>query len=218
MQGITERLIEIGSECCHYVIQLHSPSHPSSCHPSGPYLEGLLEFSLQGVAEHHSRQQPDTHHPRQAIPGQQEGLPGGEPGRVQGVLTHPPSKQVDPDCYQAHQHQNVGHHVDLCVVHHLEGQRSNLVSVGTSALRSSSVLRYTPREKVKAPASTASQDSSHRPWARRTRLCRGNCSFSSAMAGAHNNQHRTQREGEREERERERAREEDGGRRCWDNQ
>lgn len=101
---------------------------PSQCNPSPdgvPYLQGLLQATLQRVTEHHNGEEQTTEQRRPGIPSQQGNLPAREATCIQRVLAHTTSKPICADGSQTHHHQDVGHHMDLCVVHHLQKRTSD---------------------------------------------------------------------------------------------
>ena len=100
---------------------------PSICYPaSWPHLQRLLQASLQGVAEHHNSNEQAADQRGHDEPSQQENFPAGEAAGIQGVLTHATGHPVGADGGQAHHHQDVGHYVDLRVLHHLKERESTV--------------------------------------------------------------------------------------------
>lgn len=114
----------------HIALLTHTLPIQNTCHPNHypdqwPHLQGLLQTSLQSIAEHHNSDEQAAEQCNYNEPGQQEDLPTGEAACIQGVLTHTTGNPVGADGGQAHHHQDVGNHVDLCVVHHLKKESYN---------------------------------------------------------------------------------------------
>lgn len=82
-------------------------------------------MSLESIAEHDNSDEQTTEQCSYNKPGQQENLPTGKAACVQGVLTHTTGKPVGADGGQTHYHQDVGNHMDLCVVHHLKKENDS---------------------------------------------------------------------------------------------
>lgn len=79
---------------------------------------------MQSIAEHHNSDEQIADQYGYSKPSQQENFPTGEAACIQGVLTYTTGKPVGADGGQTHHYQDVGHHVDLRVVHHLEKVRA----------------------------------------------------------------------------------------------